>query len=769
MGRLVAPLGVLLLLLPPLSWQSGACRPAECCFQDLPSPHGNSGSGLGPRDLSCYRVFGGGHYECSWRYDGPREGVSHFLRCCLRPGPCCYFWAGSATRLRFSDQDGVPVLRSVMLWVESRAANWTERSPEITLRLHEWVKYERPRSATWKYLPPGWLQMAWEVPEDSTQLQFRRRGPGRAWELGDCGLQDEPGFGGGDHGDSGRSRSCLCPLEAAEAQEFQFRWRRLHWSGAPGGPWSDWSDPECVPPESFPQPAVTLELAQLGQDGRRRLLTAPEQLPEPELPEGCRGATSGAKVAYFLRVHMRSCPCQAKATRTVRLGRRKLLLSGGAYDVAVVARTSLGWGPEQMLRVPAVPAATHTGPEALTVSVGADGTALRWEARAPGVTHCVEWQPCGQDTAPNCTLLSPQDPGSAGSGTHSWSPAPGATGQDQCFRVSIFASAHPEKPTAWSTVLSSYYFGGNASVAGTPPHVWVQNYSERSAAVAWAPSPLHGCPGVLTAYAVRCAEDGGRVAEWLVSPTETQVTVRDLRPGTRYTVQVRADTAWLQGTWSPPQYFSLAPQESQVFILSVSLGSFVTILLVGTLGCLGLSSACGQPGWTAWRRRSRPRRWWWRSARAQMRCQGQSRPGTPGWPRRTGNLRRRRMSRVPRCCWRPRGGAAGRGTRQRRRTAIAITRPVLRRLPTWTPQGVPGQAQAVHPRRGHQGAPALPPPRPSLQTRFSGFGARAVVSPRPLQFVAERGGAEARCRLAAGGAALESLSFPRGACRMRRV
>uniref|UniRef100_H0WDH8 Interleukin 12 receptor subunit beta 1 n=1 Tax=Cavia porcellus TaxID=10141 RepID=H0WDH8_CAVPO len=591
MGRLVAPLGVLLLLLPPLSWQSGACRPAECCFQDLPSPHGNSGSGLGPRDLSCYRVFGGGHYECSWRYDGPREGVSHFLRCCLRPGPCCYFWAGSATRLRFSDQDGVPVLRSVMLWVESRAANWTERSPEITLRLHEWVKYERPRSATWKYLPPGWLQMAWEVPEDSTQLQFRRRGPGRAWELGDCGLQDEPGFGGGDHGDSGRSRSCLCPLEAAEAQEFQFRWRRLHWSGAPGGPWSDWSDPECVPPESFPQPAVTLELAQLGQDGRRRLLTAPEQLPEPELPEGCRGATSGAKVAYFLRVHMRSCPCQAKATRTVRLGRRKLLLSGGAYDVAVVARTSLGWGPEQMLRVPAVPAATHTGPEALTVSVGADGTALRWEARAPGVTHCVEWQPCGQDTAPNCTLLSPQDPGSAGSGTHSWSPAPGATGQDQCFRVSIFASAHPEKPTAWSTVLSSYYFGGNASVAGTPPHVWVQNYSERSAAVAWAPSPLHGCPGVLTAYAVRCAEDGGRVAEWLVSPTETQVTVRDLRPGTRYTVQVRADTAWLQGTWSPPQYFSLAPQESQVFILSVSLGSFVTILLVGTLGCLGLSRA----------------------------------------------------------------------------------------------------------------------------------------------------------------------------------
>ncbi|KAM6168143.1 interleukin-12 receptor subunit beta-1 [Erethizon dorsatum] len=705
MVRLLARLCLLLLL----SWQSGACRSSECCFQDLPYPHANSGSNSGPRDLSCYRAFNAGHYECSWRYDGPAVAVSHFLRCCLSAGPCCYFSAGSATRLQFSDQDGVPVLRVVTLWVESRTANLTERSPEVTLRLHEWVRYDPPLRAARMSLSPSGLRVMWETPEDSTQVQFRRRMPGSLWEshlkalghtgltgtfpghepsvapryprqqpvlslvlplttpslrrvprslpwhrrvpqafrfqLGDCGPWDEPGLGENDSSDGshssksalnadcvclsgslravvtpqlgvgsfrvascpgpsplalwpcwdGEQESCLCPLEEAAAQEFQFRWRRRLRSGTPGGPWSDWSSPECVPPESLPQPAATLEVAELGQDGRRQL-TLQGQLLQPELPEGCLGATPGAQVTYFLRLHMRSCPCQAKATRTLHLGKRKLFLSGGAYDVAVISRSRLGRGPNQTWHVPAVPTATHAGPGALNLSAGANGTAVHWEVQARGVTHCVEWQLHGQDAAPNCMLLSPQDPGPAGSVTHSWSPAPEAMGQDQCYHVTIFASVHPKKPTAWSTVLSTYYFGGDASVAGTPPNVWVRNHSKDSAAVAWAQSPLRGCPGVLTAYKVRCREDGGRATEWLVLPTETQVTLQGLRPGATYMVQVRADTAWLRGTWSPPQHFSLgchtpAPQESRVPILSVSLGSFVTILLLGALGYLSLSRA----------------------------------------------------------------------------------------------------------------------------------------------------------------------------------
>lgn len=45
--------------------------------------------------------------------------------------------------------------------------------------------------------------------------------------------------------------------------------------------------------------------------------------------------------------------------------------------------------------------------------------------------------------------------------SHTWSQAAGAMGQKTCYHVMIFASAHPEKPTSWSTVLSAYHFGGN--------------------------------------------------------------------------------------------------------------------------------------------------------------------------------------------------------------------------------------------------------------------------------------------------------------------
>lgn len=30
-----------------------------------------------------------------------------------------------------------------------------------------------------------------------------------------------------------------------------------------------------------------------------------------------------------------------------------------------------------------------------------------------------------------------------------------------CYHITIFASPRPEKPTLWSTILSTYHFGGN--------------------------------------------------------------------------------------------------------------------------------------------------------------------------------------------------------------------------------------------------------------------------------------------------------------------
>lgn len=45
--------------------------------------------------------------------------------------------------------------------------------------------------------------------------------------------------------------------------------------------------------------------------------------------------------------------------------------------------------------------------------------------------------------------------------THHWSQASGAMGQKECYHITIFASAKPKKLTSWSTVLSTYHFGGN--------------------------------------------------------------------------------------------------------------------------------------------------------------------------------------------------------------------------------------------------------------------------------------------------------------------
>ncbi|XP_045409593.1 interleukin-12 receptor subunit beta-1 isoform X3 [Lemur catta] len=482
MGRPVARLSLLLLL---LSRQGAACGTSGCCFQDMPHPDADSGSlpgsASGPKDLSCYRIASA-LYECSWR---------------LSPGRCCYFDAGSATRMRFSDQDGVSVLYTVTLWVESRAANWTEKSPEITVQLYRSVKYDPPLGDIKVSRSAGRLQMEWETParQDGAEVQYRHRTPSSPWKLGDCGPQDN-------------MESCICPLEMEVAQEFQLRRRQLQ-LGAPGGPWSSWSSPVCIPPEPPPQPKLRLLVERLGQDGRRRL-GLHHQPKQHKLPEGCQGPASGVEVTYRVHLHMLSCPCKAKATRTLRLG-KMVYLSGAAYNVTVVSWNRFGAGPNQTWHIPA---SAHTEPGALNISAGTDGTSMHWPARAQGTTYCIEWQPHGQDRGlATCTLTTAQAQDSAGMATHSWSRAPRAMGQEKCYQITIFASAHPEKPTSWSTVLSSYHFGGNASGAGTPHHISVKNHSPDSVSVDWTPSPLSSCPGVLKEYVVRCRdEDSNQVS-----------------------------------------------------------------------------------------------------------------------------------------------------------------------------------------------------------------------------------------------------------------
>ncbi|XP_030791403.1 interleukin-12 receptor subunit beta-1 isoform X1 [Rhinopithecus roxellana] len=594
-GLCVDPMGPLVTWVVPLlllflrSRQGAACRTSECCFQDPPYPDADSGSASGPRDLSCYRISSAG-YECSWQYEGPTAGVSHFLRCCLSSGRCCYFAAGSATRLQFSDQAGVSVLHTVTLWVESWARNQTEKSPEVTLQLYKSVKYEPPLGDIKVSKLAGQLRMEWETPDNQVgaEVQFRHRTPSSSWKLGDCGPQDDD------------TESCLCPLEMNVAQEFQLRRRRL---GSQGSSWSKWSSPVCVPPENPPQPQVRFSVEQLGRDGRRRL-TLKEQPTQLELPEGCQGPAHGAEVTYQLQLHMLSCPCKAKATRTLPLEKMPYL-SGAAYNVAVISSNRFGPGPNQTWHIPAD---THTETVALNISIGTNGTTVYWPARSQSTTYCIEWQPVGQDgSLATCNLTAPQDPDPAGMATYSWSRESGAMGQEKCYHITIFASAHPKKLTLWSTVLSTYHFGGNASAAGTPHHVSVKNHSLDSVSVDWAPSLLSTCPGVLKEYVVRCQdEDSNQVSEHPVQPRETQVTLSGLRAGVAYTVQVRADTAWLRGAWSQPQRFSIRPHGT----CARRCPHLVPAPPFSSLQGRRLGS--GSTQWTSRKRHPCRRLWWWR-------------------------------------------------------------------------------------------------------------------------------------------------------------
>ncbi|XP_029415228.1 interleukin-12 receptor subunit beta-1 [Nannospalax galili] len=577
---LVDPMGLqetsqhlfILLLLGRLG---ASCTADRCCFAELPYLDEDSGSSSGPRNLTCYRVFNTDHYECSWQYEGPVDGVTHFLRCCLSTEHCCYFSAGSSTLVQFSEQDGVHVLSNVTLWVESQRANWTMKSQKITLQLFSWVKLDPPLGDINVSRSDGQIRMMWETSKDGAEVQFRRGTPNSGWILGDCGPQDVSGL-----------ESCLCPSELNVAQKFQVRRRRRLPSGIPGGPWSSWSGNVCVPPETLPQPKIKFLMEPLGQDGRRRLTVQGQSL-QPDLPENCQDVMPGGQVTHLVHMRMLSCPCQPWTSRTVKLG-KTLHISGAAYDMVVVAQTRFARSPIQTWHLPAQEFSA-LGP--LNISQEGNRTSLHWAAQAPGTAYCIEWQLDSQDRShDNCTLTAPEDKVPAGM-AHTWSPEPGAMKED-CYRVTIFASLRPDTLSSWSTVLSGYYFGGNASVAGRPQRVSVKNYSGDSVSLEWTPSQLSTCPGVLKQYVVRWeAEDSEPVSERLLPPTETQVTLQGLRTGVVYTVQVRADTEWLPGAWSQPQRFSFELQISRLSIVFASLGSFASVLLVGVLGYRGLNRA----------------------------------------------------------------------------------------------------------------------------------------------------------------------------------
>ncbi|XP_049644335.1 interleukin-12 receptor subunit beta-1 [Suncus etruscus] len=619
----------LLLLLP--GGQGEACDPEECCFRALPYPEEESGQtvpvvcwelappappstpGLGseescvgrgygtpagsepgPRDLSCYRLPGAG-FECIWDYEGPRQGVNHFLRCCIGPRRCCYFEAGEATRVQFSDQAEVPVRRAVSFWVESRGAGGTRRTPRVNVTLSRWVKYDPPQGPIVVSRRAGRLLAQWVATagQGDARVQFQQRPAGGYWVLGDCDEQDAPGS------PDTLDESCLWPLEDGVIREFQFRRRRGRVD--PGGPWSSWSSPVCSPLDTPALPQLNVSLGLLGQDGRRQLRLG-GQLLRPELPEACANNLP----TYHVYLNMLSCACKAKAWAVWPLHTGVTLnISGAAYSLTVASE--VGSGPNRSWHIPA-----HARTDAAPLNISA-GPSLHEVGVAHGSTYCVTWEPQHGGGEASCTLLAPL----YGTENHSWSQVPGdLLEQETCYRVTVFASALPEKLTSWWTVLSAYYFGDNASTAGIPQLVSVSNVTWGSASLSWAPSPLGTCPGALKGYVVRYqAEDfepwapgklrhrvlrGVSIAggldlflftERLVGPAQTRVSLVGLQPGRPYRVQVRGDSPWGPGAWSRPVTFHTEAQPSPMSVFLAWTGSFASVFLLGVLGYLGLSRA----------------------------------------------------------------------------------------------------------------------------------------------------------------------------------
>ncbi|XP_020864696.1 interleukin-12 receptor subunit beta-1 isoform X2 [Phascolarctos cinereus] len=324
---------LLLLILAGLARRGGTCKNGECCFEELPFWERGSGLAEGPRDLLCYRIFPKG-FECSWQYDGNPTHVTHFLRCCLRNGNCCYLEAGTATHVWFTDQAKVPILQNVTFWVESRVGNRTAASPEITLALYGAFKFDPPRGEMTISKLHGQLMIKWEIPEkqEDAVAEYRYRTWNGTWEQGDCGAQLNSDF-----------ETCSLQLEAPVAYEIQLR---RHKRASPTGQWSDWSKSICIPAEILKIPEVNYTVGKLDNDGKRDLILdwEPRQV---KLPPNCL-----EKVNFSLVLRVLSCPCKQKFEKKVKL-EKVIRVSGAEYDVIIQTQGTIGPQLNRTFRIPA--------------------------------------------------------------------------------------------------------------------------------------------------------------------------------------------------------------------------------------------------------------------------------------------------------------------------------------------------------------------------------------------------------------------------------
>ncbi|XP_036597229.1 interleukin-12 receptor subunit beta-1 [Trichosurus vulpecula] len=562
----------LLLILAVLVQRGGACKNGECCFQELPFWERGSGSVEGPRELLCYRIFPKG-FECSWQYDGDPTHVTHFLRCCLRNGNCCYLEAGTANQVRFTDQDKVPILQNVTFWVESRIGNRTAVSPKITLALYRAFKFDPPSGEMIISKLHGQLTIKWNTPEkqEDAIAEYRYRTWNGTWEQGDCGAQMNSDF-----------EMCSLQLEGPVAYEIQLR---RHKRASPTGQWSNWSKSVCIPAEILKIPEVNYTVGKLDDNGKRDLILdwEPEQ---GKLPPNCM-----EKVNFSLVLRVLSCPCKTRSEKKVKL-EKVVQVSGAEYDVIIQTQGTIG---PQLSRTFRIPADFNSGfiqdAEYLNISTSEDNMMMQWFSLERKVKiYCIEWYPhVANWTDVTCSLKSVRKERNNRKVTYSWAKDFGIMDPRKCYRINIYASDKPKNPHSWVTVFSVHHFSGDVLKAG-PSYFTVKRIIAHEVTLEWNPSPLSQCPGVLKKYVIYCwNEMNNKTIFHYVNASASEYTIGNLSEDTLYAIRIRGDTATTSGVWSEPLEFKLddkAAHPSPVLLPCVIL--LVAIVLIVVVICFVL-------------------------------------------------------------------------------------------------------------------------------------------------------------------------------------
>ncbi|XP_074060935.1 interleukin-12 receptor subunit beta-1 isoform X2 [Macrotis lagotis] len=531
----------------------------------------------GARKLLCYRIFPK-DFECSWQYDGDSTHVTHFLRCCLRNGKCCYFEAGTANRVRFTDQAKVPILQNVTFLVESRVGNRSAMSPEITLALYWAFKFDPPSGDMTISKLQGQLMIKWKTPEkqEDAVAEYRFRTWNGTWEQGACGVPVNSDFASQliPVAPGHPLETCSLQLEAPVAYEIQLR---RHKRASPTGQWSDWSKSICIPAEILSIPEVNYTVGKLNDNGKRDLILDWEPRQE-KLPPNCT-----EKVNFSLVLRALSCPCKPKSEKKLK-GEKVNQVSGAEYDVIIKTQGTIGPQLKRTFRIPAdLTSGVIQDAAFLNISTTEDNMTMQWLSLQRKVrSYCIEWYPhLANWTDATCILKSFQKEKNNRKVTYNWDKTVGVMDPGKCYQINIYASDKPQNPHSWVTVFSGHHFSGDVLKAG-PSFFTVKRTTAHEVTLEWNPSPLSQCPGVLKKYAIYCwNEMNNKTIFHYVNASALEYTIGNLSKNTFYTIQLRGETATTPGAWSKPWRFKLDDKVAHPFpFLLLCLVIFAAIILM---------------------------------------------------------------------------------------------------------------------------------------------------------------------------------------------